>query len=218
MAGYLISTLDHIKFQQFYTDPSEEQMLALADIVSGELDGIADELEEEDVMSNWPAEPQELAPILRERILSDDWFSGLSEPEKVLFDYSLRTFFCEEKAGLGHQCNDEAVYWDVITMIRAFHGVPTDTVNEKVISKFGAEPFRAHIEPGKKRGWETWAPYHSIHLPEDVRKLRDEVLAAQTAVMDSDDEDAKEQYEDELVPALDRAIEQNRVLLIEVDT
>lgn len=218
MAGYFFYTLDRDKFQRFYTDPSEDQMLALADIVSENLDELVDELEEDDVMSNWPGEPKELSPILRERILSDDWFSGLSEREKELLDYSLRSFFGEEKADLGHQCNDEAVYWDIIEMIRAFHGVPTDMVNEKIISKFGAQPFRTPIEPGKRRGLETWAPYHSIHLPEDVRKLRDEVFAAQAAVMSSDDQDAKQQYEDELIPALDRALEQNRVLLIEVDT
>lgn len=218
MAGYFFYTLDRDKFQRFYTDPSADQMLALAEIVSEGLDEHADELEEDDVMSDWPAEPKELAPILRERILSDNWFAGLSEREKELFDYSLRSFFGHEKADLGHQGNDEAVYWDVIEMIRAFHGVPPNTVNEKIISKFGSQPFRTHIEPGKKRWLESWVPYHSIHLPEDVRKLRDEVLAAQAAVMDSDDEDAKQQFEDELVPVLDRAIDQNRVLLIEVDT
>ena len=235
MAGFVIYSLDLEKFQQFVTNPTDEQLLRFANIVSEGLDYEQDEDdyddeddeddedgEEEDagpsVLTTWPVEPKELVPVLREWMAKDDWYADLLEYEKDTFESFVRSYYSDEDSDLGFRVDSDGVYWDVIELVRSFHHVPPNQVNDVIISQFGSSPYKGKIAPDKERNWNSWHPYHSIHLPDDVKKLREEVLAAEKTVMSSDDENAQREYEDELVPALDKVIRDNRVLYIETDT
>ena len=223
MAGYGLCSLDADKFLKFVANPTNEQLLQLAEIASEHIDEFDDEDYEEDsqVLTQWPVDPEELVPILRERLAGDDWYAGLADHEKDAFEYIIGSFLMEEGHGVGYEPErelDAFVYWDVIRIIRKFHDIPSDKVTDKIISRFGMTPYRGMPDQSKVLGLETWAPMHSLHLPEDVKKLREEVLAAEEAVMNSDDENAKQEYEDVLVPMLDRLVASGRILLVEVDT
>ncbi|WP_146119325.1 hypothetical protein [Blastopirellula marina] len=217
MAGYFLYSLDAEKFNQFVIDPTDKQMFAFADVVSERLDYFNEE--EGKILAEWPVDPQELAPILRERLAQDDWYVDLSDYEKSIFESSVDDYLSEKKSGLGYRPESNmGIYWDVIEIIRSYHRVPNSQVNDKIISRFGTTPFRGMPDQSKRRSFMSWHPMHSLHLSEDVVKLRDEVLAAQEAVMGSDDEGAKRDYENELTPALDRLVAKGRILLVNVDT
>lgn len=223
MAGYFFYSFDSDKFNKFVTDPSDEQLLMLANIASEVLDEVdGDDYEEDElpnVLSDWPVEPEELVPVLRDYLKKEDLYAELPQFEKDAFEHIITDFYSEEDNGLDFQiCFNENIYWDVVQIIRAFYKVPVDKVNETIISRVGMTPFRGMPDQTKILGFETWAPMHSIHLAEDVVKLRDEVLAAEEAVMNSNDDNAKQEYEDELMPALDKLVQENRVLFVSVDT
>lgn len=221
MAGYSLCSLDADKFLQFVANPTNEQLLQLAEIASEHIDEFDDDDYEEDgqVLTEWPVDPKELVPILRERLAGDDWYAGLADHEKDAFEYIIGSFLMEEESEVGYEPGEDAfVYWDVIGVIRNFHDVPNNKITDKIVSRFGVTPFRGMPDDSKILGFETWAPMHSLHLPEDVRKLRDEVLAAEEAVMNSNDDNAKQEYEDVLVPMLDQLVAKGRILLVEVDT
>lgn len=216
MAGYMLYSLDNDAFQKFCTAPSEKQLLKLAQETSVSLDDFDDS--EGEVLGSWPVQPEELVPILRTRITQADWFAGFSDYEKSQFDMILRGFFCDDDNELNFRCESDGIYWDVVDLIRNHHQVPANTVNEKIISQFGTKPLHATLETGKTPGFDTWAPYFSMHLPEDVIQLREEVLAAEAAVRNSGDDNACQEYDDELLPTLDTVINDQRLLFIVLDT
>lgn len=218
MAGYFIYSLDGKKFQKFVARPAREQLLLLAERVSDTMDEYDNQLDDGSVMADWPSDPEALVPILQERLASDDWYAGFSDTEKDVFEISLRGFWQAEENGLGFRVDSDGVYWDVIEMIANHHGVRPNESSEKAISRFGKAPYRYHRPPGKTRGANAWFPYQSMHMPDEVRQLLEEVKAAEDTVMQGDDQNAREEYEEQLLPALEQVAAEGRVLLIVVDT
>ena len=83
------------------------------------------------------------------------------------------------------------------------------------LSAFGTRPFRYHPKPRRASGWD---PMHSMHAPDETRRMLAELRSAGAAVAASGDEDAREQYEEELIPALEGITADGRALFIQVDT
>lgn len=217
MAGYILYSLDHDAFEKFCKLPSDDQLLELAREACESPDYFGDAKTE--ILGNASASPTELVPTLRKRLAQDDWFADLSGQAKSQFDLILRRFFSNREHGLGFRCEtNEGLYWDVIDIIRTHHQVAPNTMNEKVISQFGTKPLHANLEPEQASGFAAWMPYFSMHLPSDVAKLREEVQAAESAVMNSDNPDAQWEYENELLPVLNSVLNDQRLLFVVVDT
>ena len=219
MAGYIIYSLDWNRFEQFVKQPTDQQLLAFADLFSQAVEADFDELDEEDPVKNWPVEPEELAPHLKAVLSQDNWYGGFSDAGKQVFERTLQNFCMEGEHEMGFDVESDGVYWDVIELICAHHGVRAETITDKAISHFGNRPFRYVPERGREtRDFWQWNPMHSMQTPEEVRQLLAEIREAEQTVLDSGREDAIRDYEDELVPAVTNVAEKNRVLFIGVDT
>lgn len=212
MAGYFLYSISNEKLQAFLDAPTDDDLLALAEIVSEGIDEIDGELDDDDPVADWPAEPEELKTVLREHLSQDDWYS-LSEIANGMLESALHAFF-EDESRFGFRCESDGVYWDLIELIRMHHGISSPEVKHPM-ARFGVLPLRCHAV-GK--GCYGFHPMHSMHPPEEVRQMLAATKEAESAVMASSDENAKRELEEELLPTLERLSEQLRVLFVGVDT
>lgn len=218
MAGYIIYSLDGEKFQQFVEQADDATLATFADIFSQTMDEYYDEFEKDDPLRDWPVDPGELAPKLKQRLTSPDWYEGFSNTGKAVWESSLQNLCMDDTKLLGFDCESDGVYWDVIDLIRAHHGIKPNAVTDLEISHFGMRPYRYTPDSSLQEDFYSWHPNHSMHEAADVARILEQVKAAKSAVMNSDDENAKEEYEEELVPALEKVAASKRVLFIGVDT
>ena len=218
MAGYCLYSLDWNKFSQFVAEPTDEQLLEFADFFSQEVDQNDGEFDDDDPVADWPADPAELKPYMAELLRKEDWYGELSDVGKCVLEAAIQEYCTDDSNPLGFRVDSDGVYWPVIDFVRAHFNVPADTVTEAAISRFGLVPFRFVPELNKRMEWGYWFPIHSMHPPDEVKKLLEETQAAEADVMNSNDENAKFEYEDQLVPALTRILNDNRLLFIHVDT
>jgi hypothetical protein len=58
---------------------------------------------------------------------------------------------------------------------------------------------------------------HSMHAPDVVRRMQQEFLNL-ASVVEEADEDVQQQYNEELMPALEQIVNDGRLLFIQVDT
>jgi hypothetical protein len=124
----------------------------------------------------------------------------------------------DESNQMGFRVDSDGVYWHVIELIQSHHRIKPDVITDKIVSQFGSRPFGYVPVPGKNPDFYSWYPNHSMHTPDEVRRLLEEIQAAESAVMNSKDENAKREYEEELIPAVSQIVKDGRMLFISVDT
>ncbi|MBI3464403.1 MAG: hypothetical protein HY000_15305, partial [Planctomycetes bacterium] len=78
MAGYIIYSLDWDKFRRFVEQPTKQQLLAFADLLSDEFDRHRREFNKGDPVSKWPSDRESLAKIAAQRLALPDWYGDLS--------------------------------------------------------------------------------------------------------------------------------------------
>ncbi len=220
MAGYFIYSLDWDKFHRFVEEPSRTQLLAFAEQVSDGLDGADEALKVGDPVYDWPSEPEELCDVIRPRLAQPDWYGDLSDTGKSIWERAVIAFSERRKRGdgLDFRCAcDDSVYWDVIEIARRHHGVPVDQITDAVISHFGTRPYRYHPRINRRPRWEDWTPSHSMHTPDEVARLLEELKAAGPSILAAPDDDARADYE-QLLPAVEKVARAGRLLYVGVDT
>jgi hypothetical protein len=218
MAGYHIYSLDWDRFLRFVDTPSLAQVRSMAELVSDGLDECDQEFEENDPLRDWSSEPDELSDPVRERLARPDWYGDLSDVGKGLWERAL-TVFCDDARPreIGFRVESDGVYWDVIEIAR-LHGIPPNRVTTSVLSHFGTRPYRYHPPAGRTLEWGDWTPNHSMHTPEEVRRLLEELREARAAILSASVEVARSDYEEELLPGVERIAHAGRLLYIAVDT
>ncbi len=220
MAGYFIYSLDWDKFHRFVEEPSRTQLLAFAEQVSDGLDESDEDLKPGDPVSDWPSEPEELCEVIRPRLASLDWYSDLSDAGKSIWERAIIAFSERRRRGddLSFRCAcDDSVYWDVIEIARRYHGVPLNRITDAAVSHFGARPYRYHPPADRVPEWGDWTPYHSMHTPDEVVRLLEELKAAGPSILAAQDDDARGDYE-RLLPAVEKVARDGRLLYVGVDT
>jgi hypothetical protein len=70
------------------------------------------------------------------------------------------------------------------------------------------EPFE-----GDEDGYQ-WTPSHSIHPPDEVKRIQDELRSLETRINADPRPEVRKQYEAELMPAIDRVAAGGRMLLV----
>jgi hypothetical protein len=65
---------------------------------------------------------------------------------------------------------------------------------------------------------EDWQPMHSMHTPDEVRKMLAELQSVESAMQKAKKKDVRRQYEEDLLPAISSIAEDGRMLFIQVDT
>lgn len=63
-----------------------------------------------------------------------------------------------------------------------------------------------------------WRPMHSMHSTSEVQQMVQELRSIESALVQSSIKGVRSQYEDELLPALERIVASGRMLFVQVDT
>lgn len=218
MAGYIIYSLDWNKFKGFIDNPTREQLLAFASLLSDELDEHDGEFDDDDPVHDWPSEPEELAAIAQERLKRPDWYGDLSDTGKNIWEGALNGFCMDQNSeDVDFRVDSDGVYWPVIDIVRAHHGIKQNRITESPLSHFGTRPYRFHPD-SKYRRYDDWTSNHSMHTPEEVHQILAALKEAGPIIAKTKDADARRDYEEELLPALEQIASENRMLYIGVDT
>ncbi len=212
MAGYFIYSMNWEKFDSFVTSPDRKTLLQIADML---VENVGELPFEEPVLGACPQDREELADVLAERFQRDDWYRDLDEDEQESWCEFIG-FQLTELTPFTFQAEMEidSVYWDVISIGRAYHNVPVDRVTDQPISKFGMEPFRCTLPSDYRRGG-GFTPMFTMHPPNQLREIIDQLKAAEPEILSN--EEAAEDY-GHLMPALQNILDSNRMLLVQVDT
>lgn len=216
MAGYWLYSIDWKKFQKFVEKPTKKQLLAVASMVSDGLDAKDGEFEKGDPVHDWPSEPEELIELVQERLAMDDWYGDLSDTAKNIWEGAIFGI-CNGK-DLGFECESDGVYWDVVELAQKHHKVPHDRYTKHILSGFGQHLYRFNPGPKYRLRFDRWVPYHALYTTDEVQQLIEAFQAAFPTIEASGDEGAITDYEEELMPTLDRIAERGRMLFIQLDT
>jgi len=226
-AGYIIYSLDWDKFRNLVDKPTPEQLSALAKLVESQLEEAGGEWSEGDPIAQWPGDAASLTAIVAHRLALPDWYGDLSDDGKHLWEsvIFLGCMRCED-LDVGFDVENDGIYWDVIEIAWKRLGVKPYRVDGNAISTFGVRPFRYTQAPPKRSflsalglgGGDGWRAMHSMHPPDEVRRMKTELESVRSAMETTKIDDVLRQYEEDLMPALESVIEQGRMLFIQVDT
>jgi hypothetical protein len=65
---------------------------------------------------------------------------------------------------------------------------------------------------------DDWSPMHSMHTPDEVEKMRAELKSVESAILKSKSKDVRDQFQNDLMPAIEQIAADGRMLFIQVDT
>jgi len=231
MAGYHLSSLDWPVFQKFVKTPSEQQLERLSKALDRRHKKVRSDLDENDIAHAWSRKNAKHEAAILAQFKLDDWYSNLSDDAKSIWEGGIFDV-CTHK-DFKFRSEQTMVYWSVI--IIAGDDARSKSKTAAALSRFGECPYRfttqAKAEPPSVEQiletpsdeWDDsyfpgWQPYHSLHTPDEVRLMIAELEAAEATVEASGDQQAIGDYENELLPALDRIAKAGRMLLVEAET
>jgi hypothetical protein len=217
--GYILNSLDWRIFSKFVKKPTKAQLVDFADYLSSLLDEYDGRFEDGDPVAEWPSDPKELSEIVRERVALEDWYGDLSNTAKEVWDRAVCGFGFSERH-LDHRPEGDAdsVDWSVIDLARAHYKIKEGTITEMIVSRFCEVPFRYHPVLNRRRKRGDWFSLHSMHPPEEVVQLIDELKAARPTIEKSEDRYDIEALEDDLLPVLEKIAEAGRMFHVYADT
>jgi hypothetical protein len=214
--AYFLYSLDWTKFQKFLESPTAKQLAAFSDALADGYDDEYDEFDEDDPIHEWFKDKKATAAVIKSRLAMPDWYSDLSYMGKGLWEPAICTMAHSKEFGFKSHSN--GIYWDVIEVARKHHKVPVNAINNLAISQFGTRPLRYVPNPKKRVSLSDWHPTHSMHTPNETVQMLNELEDAGTFITSSDRQGAREDYENELMPALDSIVKAKRMLYVSVDT
>jgi len=222
VAGYAIYSLDWDKFQSFVNDPTDKQLLLLAKRVSEELlYGYDGDFEKGDPVQDWPTEPEQLHGLVKRRVARRDWYGDLSEAGKEVWSQAVWGFCCmENRAGVGFRAEHQ-IYFDLLEIAWKLLKVPDDKIHPDVaLSAFGRRPYRYRLarrtsQQRTKTAFDAWLPMHSMHAPEEVRKMLKELRSIAPAIESANKKDVINDY-DALLSVLEKLDKKGRMLFIQI--
>jgi hypothetical protein len=214
MAGYIIYSLDWPRFRDMVERPGKEQLVVLAHLLSDELEAMDEDIAASDPLLQGASDPGSLGDLVARRLALPDWYGDLSRGGKCLWQFVIfRACMNCDDLDLGFRVDSDGVYWDVIEIAWKHLGVPPNRINEVALSAFGTRPFRYHKQGAVYDDWLM----HSMHTPDEVQQMRAELRSVAPAIAAADD-DVREEYTTELMPAIESIADEGRMLFIQVDT
>jgi hypothetical protein len=217
--GYILNSLDWKKFRKFIAKPAKAQLLAFADHLSYLLDEYEGRFATEDPVADWPSDPKELSEVVRKRLALADWYGDLSNTAKELWERAVCGFGLSEKY-LDHlqEGGADSVGWSVIALARKHHGIKEGMIGEKMLSRFCECPFRYFPVLNRRRKRDDWHSNHSMHPPEEVVQLIDELIAARPTIEKSGSRYDIDALDDDFLPVLARIAQAGRMFHVYADT
>lgn len=213
MAGYIIYSIDGEAFLQMLATPTAEQLQRFAEGIDDAYELAYDDLAPDDIAHRWQMEADGFEEEIRKHLRRPDWYSDLSDAARTIWHSAIYDVCCEEPA-LKFRVDSDGVYWDVIEI--AVKALSETGDRSSALNAFGAIPYRYHAAGPASA--DDWYPNHSLHEPQQVVLMRGELNSVQAAIEASGNEAALRDYEDELMPAIDRIVRDRRMLFVSVDT
>jgi hypothetical protein len=105
---------------------------------------------------------------------------------------------------------------DPAELSRKLEEAQTDFESTAAFAKI--EKLAEKFPTGDDDDFEEWSPMHSMHTPDEVQQMRAELRTAAPAMKATKDKEARREYEQELMPAIENVVEDGRMLFIQVDT
>ncbi len=209
MAGYYIYSLDSEVFSQLTTKPTDDQARFAAQVLLLELDRFAaDELD----AAKLTKDPDTLAPLVKRRLASADWYGDLTYHEAVVWDDMLRQFSNElgKQLNLDFECTSgwESIYWDCAS-----------AANEQGATmmaepSFGNSGFRYFGKPTSD--WNPF-PMYTFYEPQRVQELLAQLESVAPWFQSQGGETEEEFVEGLLIPVRNTAAAK-RMLWVQTDT
>lgn len=217
MAGYFIYSFNWEMFQQFISQPNDDQLKkfleALDDGYEDRLDAFEEYEEDDATAKSWSSEGEDPASTVVEHLKRSDWYTGLGQNTCGVWSQAIARM----AEGFDFRVDSDGIYWNLIELATKKLGEKSD---KQAVARFGRCPYSVTaIEPFEPKSWGQawWDPYHSMHPPEEVKRLVDEIESLKDDVISSNDGQAIDDFE-ELMPALASILKDNRVLYVCVDT
>ena len=162
----------------------------------------------------WPDDRAALARLIMKRLALPDWYSDLSYDDACMWDNVVISLQREpaEQLGLDFQCSDyESIYWDCAE-IAAKKGAKM--MAEPV---FGSSGFRYF---GKPTSEYSNYPMYSLFTPAQAQQLLTQLQAVEPhfGALPDGEGSPHEQFFEGLLPAVQHAAENGRVLWVQTDT
>lgn len=223
-SGYIIYSLDWVKFRSLIERPTKPQLKALGGLLAAGIEEYDGEFDEGDPIGDLDAEDEPaLVKAVTRRLALPDWYSDLTCCGKAAWEGVIWGACMENEEGIdvGFRVDSDGVYWDVIEIAMSHLGQRSGVV---ALSAFGTRPYRYFPGPNPntpsfaEEDEGDWSPMHSLHTPDETARMLAELRSAGPAVETSGDEDALHDYRDELMPALERIADDQWMLFIQVDT
>jgi hypothetical protein len=219
VAGYVLYSLDCDKFQSLVNNPTRNQLLKLAELISDGLDQHDGEFKDGDPAHHWPSKPEELSDLVKERLARPDWYGDLSDVGKEIWCSAVYDF-CSTTGphAVGFRVDHDGIYWDVLALARKQLNVAPDQFSPDVaLSAFGVRAYRYHPRTDVAGDLFAWRPLHSMHTPDEVRTMLGELRSIGPAIENATDEEAASDY-DSLISVLEKLDKRRRMLFVHVDT
>lgn len=218
MAGYVIYSLDWHKFCAMIEYPTPSQLAIFSDSVAEELENMEGEFDDDDPILDWPTAADSLSSVVADRLARADWYSDLSEQGRQLWESAFYVACMRsEDLNLDFRVDSDGVYWDVINHIVRQLGDRPEKPGNSAMSLFGTVPYRCSAPPrNDKRSY--WTSMHSMHPPDEVHRMLTELRKVAPVIETVKDEGVREQFCDELLPAIERVAKDGRLLFVQVDT
>ena len=216
MAGYIIYSLDWPKFNALVERPSRAQLTILARDLADGREGLDDQFDRGDPVLGWPRAANALTSVVADRLARSDWYSDLSRVGKELWEGTIfAACMNSDDLDVGFRVDSDGIYWDVINLISDRMGERRETPGRSAMSRFGTVPFRYH-PPASPRSVD-WGPMHSMHPPDEVQRMLEELRSVASAVEASRDASIRQDFA-ELLQAVEPVAADGRLLFIQVDT
>ena len=236
MAGYFISAFDWDKFNELLSRPAAKLSEAAADFLKRHPDRR---------LSTFPKDKAKLPAALAEFFTSDDWYGGkpLEDCEAIdsLVDAVVNGRI--KAGGLKAKSINDGVYFNLIDLIRGrlaidqtrskpraggtyFKMTGTENQGMPEFQAFGGRPFRhptydleaaANYNPYEEDE-ERYISMYSIHSPEQVGELLRTAEAAAPLLEGLGDEEILEEYQQQLVAPLRKALKEKQAIYVTTDT
>jgi hypothetical protein len=190
-----------------------------AELISDGLDEHDGEFEDGDAVHDWPSEPVELCDLVEDRLARPDWYGDLSDVGKgiwcnAVFGFCSRT----DRDAVGFRVEHDGIYWDVLELAHKLLKLPLNRFSPDVaLSAFGQRAYRYHPPTDVAGDFFDWRPMHSMHTPDEVRTMLEELRSIGPAIENATDKQAVRDY-DSLISVLEKLDKQRRMLFVQVDT
>lgn len=216
MAGYFLSSILQKPFEEFVAKPSDAQLKKFIEFLGEEYDQTDQDMDEEDECHQWVGPKAKVMEVVRKRLAKPKWYFDLSPEAAEIFSRAMNSLISEKKL-FGYRAEaGDFHYLSVLTDCSAAEA-KLKKKGAKNLAVIGSRPYR--YEPGKSKdgSLDDWEPYHGLFDQSEVTEMLEAAVAAEKAIRKCVPYKQAE-YDQLVLPLLEKLSQEPRMLYVELDT